>query len=111
MEDLITDLLSQPVDVSDWLPAWVHEVGLAWSAGVGLGWMWVLGGWVGGCVRVWGLVPQKGWLCRRGAAEQSRSSAPAPSVARTLAKGGLQTGEVAPRAGAQGCCPARSAGS
>lgn len=26
MEDLITDLLSQPVDVSDWLPPWVQEV-------------------------------------------------------------------------------------
>ncbi|KAL6771318.1 hypothetical protein ACKKBG_A25860 [Auxenochlorella protothecoides x Auxenochlorella symbiontica] len=25
MEDLITDLLSQPVDVSDWLPPWVQE--------------------------------------------------------------------------------------
>ncbi|KFM25325.1 hypothetical protein F751_0863 [Auxenochlorella protothecoides] len=28
MEDLITDLLSQPVDVSDWLPPWVQEVRL-----------------------------------------------------------------------------------
>lgn len=26
MEDLITDLLSQPVDVSEWLPPWVLEV-------------------------------------------------------------------------------------
>lgn len=29
MEDLITDLLSQPVDVSEWLPPWVLEVSVA----------------------------------------------------------------------------------
>ena len=37
MEDLITDLLSQPVDVSEWLPPWVLEV--RWNGPVCLGYL------------------------------------------------------------------------
>ena len=33
MEDLVTDLLSNPVDVSSWVPAWVTDAAAARRAG------------------------------------------------------------------------------